>query len=343
MSRSVLRIALALLLAVIVLVGAAAAYCAWELHRPYAGWSGTSADLVLAPGLDAGSMLEVLHGGGVVRRPGLLRAWLLLRGGGGSLHAGEYHFDEPSTPLGVLERLRRGDVVLHALTVPEGLPLEEVADQFAEAGFASYGELLAVFRDPGPIRLLDSKADDLEGYLFPDTYHFPGNVSARQIAQAMVDRFIEVIGSDYVARAQGVGLSLRQAVTLGSMIERETGLPAERARVSRVFHNRLRLGMRMQCDPTVYYALRKAGRPVSRLYSKHLEFESPWNTYRVRGLPPGPIANPGEASLFAAISPADGDELYFVARPDGGHVFSGDLGSHQRAVVQWRNYVRSSR
>jgi UPF0755 protein len=288
-------------------------------------------------------MLEVLHEGGVVRRPRLLRAWLSVRGLAGSLHAGEYHFDESSTPLDVIERLRRGDVVLHAITIPEGLHLEDVAEQFAEAGFAPFDELLVVFGDPTPIRLLDSKADNLEGYLFPDTYHFPGNVSAPQIARAMVDRFVEVIGEDYVARAQGVGLSLREAVALASMVERETGVPSERSRVSRVFHNRLRLGMRMQCDPTVYYALHRAGRPVSRLYSKHLKFDSPWNTYRVRGLPPGPIANPGEASLFAAIRPADGDELFFVARPDGGHVFSRDLPSHERAVAAWRDYVRSSR
>jgi UPF0755 protein len=342
-SKAALKIGVLAILAALITVGGFVAYVAWELHHPYAGWEGPSAKLVLEPGLNAGRMLDVLHDAEVVRRPGLLRAWMSFRGTGGSLHAGEYEFASPNSPLEVIERLRRGDVVLHAITIPEGLYLEEVAEQIASAGFAAYDDLLVVFSDPAPIRLLDSKADNLEGYLFPDTYHFPGNVSARQIGQAMVDRFVEVVGKDYVAQAQGVGLSLRQAVTLASMIERETGVPGERARVSRVFHNRIQRRMRMQCDPTVYYALHRAGRPVTRLYSKHLEFESPWNTYRVRGLPPGPIANPGEASLFAAIRPDEGDELFFVARPNGGHVFSKDLPSHQRAVAVWRDYVRSSR
>jgi len=159
----------------------------------------------------------------------------------------------------------------------------------------------------------------------------------------MVGRFREQIDADYLVAAQRVGLDLREAVTLASMIEKETSLPEERGRVSRVFHNRLASGMKMQCDPTVRYALHRAGREPARLSLRDLQVDSPWNTYRQRGLPPGPIASPGAASLLAAVHPSDGAELYFVASPDGGHRFSDSLEAHTRAVAEWRSYLRSSR
>jgi UPF0755 protein len=318
-------------------------WCYRELHRPHAAWEGEYVDVVLAPGLDAGSMLTSLHRAGVVRRPRLVRNWLSVSGGSQLLQAGEYRFDAPVAPLEVVRRLRAGEVLLHTVTVPEGLSLEQTAEEVVRAGFASYDALVTAFRDPTPIRALDERAEDLEGYLFPDTYSFPRGVTAEGVVAAMIGRFREITGAEYKADAAAVGLDLREAVTLASMIERETSVPDERPRISRVFHNRLDGGMRLQCDPTVLYALERAGRPVKRLYSKHLEIDSPWNTYRVHGLPPGPIASPGAASLLAAVRPADGDELYFVAAPEGGHRFSSDLGSHLRAVAEWRDYSRSSR
>lgn len=331
---------------VVVAAGAAAAalgWAYWELHRPYAGWEGDHVDLVLEPGLDAGSMISRLHEAGVVRSPGLVRAWLSWSGTSGALQAGEYRFDAPTAPVEVARRLSRGDVLLHPITIPEGLMLEEIAERVAAAGFSETGKLAEAFRDPAPVRDLDGEATDLEGYLFPETYRFPRGVSEATIAAAMVERFRGVVGSDYAARAEQVGLDLRQAVTLASMIEKETSVAEERRRISAVFHNRLRKGMLLQCDPTVVYAHRRAGRPVRRLLSKHLELDSPWNTYRVRGLPPGPIANPGGASLEAAVNPEQTDELYFVAAPGGGHRFSRDLATHQKAVAAWRSYSRSSR
>jgi len=314
-----------------------------EMRRPWAGWEGESVDVLLEPGMDAGSMLSALHRAGVVRRPALVRRWLLLAGGSGALQAGEYRFDTPIAPSEVLARLRRGGVLLHSVTVPEGLLLEETARQIAAAGLSDYDELLEAFRDPTAILSIDPQAEDLEGYLFPDTYMFPRDVVGAAVVEAMVERFTTVVGDDYRARARASDLDVREAVTLASLIERETSVPEERARISRVFHNRLENGMRLQCDPTVLYALHRAGRPVKRLYSRHLDFDSPWNTYRVRGLPPGPIASPGEASLLAAVRPVAGPELYFVAAPGGGHRFSTDLGEHRRAVAAWRSYVRSSR
>lgn len=313
------------------------------LSRPYAGWEGEQVDLELEPGLDAGTMLQRLHEAGVVSHPQALRIWLRWSGGSEALQAGEYRFQTAATPLQVLDRLSRGDVLLHAVTVPEGLALEEIAARLADAGFGPRERFRELFRDPGPVRELDPAADDLEGYLFPDTYSFPRNASPQRITAAMVERFREVTGPAYATAAEQAGLDLRRAVTLASLIEKETSLPEERGRISRVFHNRLARGMLLQCDPTVLYALRRDGIAVTRLTYDHLTHDSPWNTYVSPGLPPGPIASPGAASLEAAVHPAEGNDLYFVASPGGGHRFSSDLDSHRKAVREWRNYLRSSR
>jgi UPF0755 protein len=284
-----------------------------------------------------------LHEAGVVRHPRLLRARLTLSGGAKRLHAGEDRFETAVSPLDVLQRLRRGEVWLHPVTLPEGLTLVEVAARLEGAGFGAAQEFRAAFEQIELVRDLDSEARDLEGYLFPDTYRFPRGESPERIAAAMVQRFREVVGEGYAAQAKEAGLDLRGAVVLASLIERETALADERPRISRVFHNRLERGMRLECDPTVIYALARVGRSVERLNRSDLAFESPWNTYVIRGLPVGPIANPGRASLMAAVQPADGNELYFVADAHGGHRFSSTLEEHQKAVREWRRYERSSR
>jgi len=327
----------------LVAAGAAGGWAVRELRTPHAGWTGHSVDVILEPGLSARSMFQRLAERGVIRHPGLLRLWVRYRDDPSALHAGEYRFDRPRTPLGVLDMLRRGDVLLHSVTLPEGLELPEIAQRVAEAGFGPAEALLAVFDDPAPIIDLDPEATDLEGYLFPDTYRFPRHTTPATIAGAMVERFRAAAVPEIVVGAERLGLSLREAVVLASLIEKETSVPEERGRISRVFHNRLELGMRLQCDPTVRYALLRAGRPVGKLTFRDLEFESPWNTYRIFGLPRGPIASPGLASLLAAVKPPAGDDLYFVAAPGGGHRFSRNLAGHQAAVAEWRRYSRSSR
>jgi UPF0755 protein len=266
-----------------------------------------------------------------------------LRGWDRDLRAGEYRFDRAYSTAQVIGRLRSGDVVLHPVTIPEGLTLEETAAIVSESGFGARETLVAAFRDPSAVRDLDPSASDLEGYLFPETYRFARGTSPEVVARALVGQFRRAAGLDLASRAASAGLTVREAVTLASLIEEETSLPAERSRVSRVFANRLRRGMPLQCDPTVLYALRRDGRQVDRLLRAHLVYASPWNTYRNPGLPPGPICSPGRASLDAALAPAPGDDLYFVAAPGGGHRFSRDLASHQRAVREWRRYERSSR
>jgi len=331
---------------VIVLVAVACGVTVWtytRLSSPYSGWAGDSVDVDLPQGTSAAAMFDGLKAAGVLRDPAMLRGWIALTGGGARLQAGEYRFDRPIAPLEVLDRLRRGDVLLHPVTIPEGLVLEEIARRFVDAGLASYDRLVDAFRDPRGASTIDPDATDLEGYLYPETYRFPRDASAERIAENLVARFREAIGEGYTERARAVGLGVRQAVILASMIERETSVPEERRRISRVFHNRLRRGMRMQCDPTVLYALHRAGLPVTSLSRAHLGFDSPWNTYRVEGLPVGPIANPGKASLDAAVDPGPGLDLYFVAKPGGGHRFSRTLDGHLAAVAEWRAYSVSSR
>ncbi len=328
------------------LVAAALASLTWigrELRRPHVGWPGAAAEVVLEPGQSAGSMLDELALAGVLRRPALVRAWLTWAGGADRLQAGEYRFDAPASAVEVVRRLRAGDVILHEVTLPEGLTLAETARRLAEVGFGSDDALLSAFADTALIRDLDADATDLEGYLYPETYRFARGERPGRIAEAMTEQFRQAVGPQFAAQAGAAGLTVRQAVTLASMIERETSVPQERPRISAVFHNRLARGMKLECDPTVDYALARAGREVEQLTYEHLRFESPFNTYVIVGLPAGPIANPGRISLLAAIAPVESDELYFVAAPAGGHSFSRDFATHRRAVAQWRRYVRSSR
>ncbi len=342
--QRLIRFVIGAALVLVLILGAAAGWFFHQLQRPYAGWTGDHVDVVLEPGISAGAMLERLAEAGVLERPRLARAYLSWTGGGAALQAGEYRFEEPTGPLDILARLREGDVLLHEVTVPEGLDLNQVVKTVAAAGFAGEEALRTAFGRVDGIADRDPDARDLEGYLFPDTYRFSRDATAEAIADRMLGQFKSAVGEDYAQRAEAVGLTVRQAVTLASLIEEETSVPEERRRISAVFHNRLKRRMPLQCDPTVLYALKREGRPVARLYSKHLKFDSPYNTYRYAGLPPGPIANPGKASLDAAVNPIESRELYFVALPGrGGHAFSETLEQHNHAVARWRAYLRSSR
>ncbi len=184
------------------------------------------------------------------------------------------------------------------------------------------------------IREIDPAAPDLEGYLFPSTYSLPRRATAEQLVQQMVTAFRAVLTQEIVQRAAARGLTVRQLMTLASLVEKETAKPEERPLVAAVYTNRLRIGMGMQCDPTVIYALEKAGKYTGNLTREGLQFDSPYNTYRYAGLPPGPIAAPGRASIEAASAPADVPYLYFVSRNDGSHVFSETLDEHNRAVFE---------
>jgi UPF0755 protein len=251
--------------------------------------------------------------------------------------AGEYAFTGPLLPDEVLGRVWRGEVKLHRFTVPEGLRLDEIAAIVGRSGLVGEDAFLRAARDPAFAKALGLPYPTLEGFLFPDTYSFARGVDARAIAEAMVARFKEEFARADAARKPGVTLSMGETATLASIVEKETGRPEERPHIACVFRNRLRLGMRLQTDPTVMYAtMLRTGRWSKNISRADLLAEHPYNTYTTAGLPPGPIANAGAAALRAALSPEECRDLYFVSRNDGTHVFCPDLRCHNAAVQQWQ-------
>jgi UPF0755 protein len=301
----------------------------------------TPLTFVVPPGAGADSIGRQLQELGLVRHPLVFRALVMLRGKGGSLKAGTYELDGPLSLEQIADLIARGEVVRRDVTFPEGWVIEDMAE-LAETKGISAAEFIAAARDPSLIRDLDPLAGDLEGYLFPDTYDLPGGPNrGANLVQKMVQRFREVVvplQADLAAQ----DLNLRQVVTLASVVERETGRPEERPRIAAVFRNRLLRKMALQTDPTVIYALRKAGRWDGNIRKKDLDLDSPYNTYKYPGLPPGPIASPGREAILAALHPADSKDLYFVSRNDGSHQFSETLTEHERAVDRYQR-SRSSR
>lgn len=334
------RLRLALLLASLAL----ALRLAWvhETRYPVRSAGAPPQALIVPPGASAEAIGRQLHGLGLVRHPLVFRSLVLVRGAGGALKAGEYSLEGPVSLTQIVEMLVRGEVVRREVTFPEGRSIEDMARLAAARGIFP-AEFLKAARDPAPIRDLDPLATDLEGYLFPDTYDLPrAENPAAALVVRMVGRFREVIAPD-LARLPPRALSVRQLVTLASLVEVETARPEERPRIAAVFLNRLRKGMPLQTDPTVIFAMRKAGTWNGNIRKKDLDIESPYNTYRVAGLPPGPIASPGRESLLAVLEPAPVRDLYFVSRNDGTHEFSETLREHNEAVDRYQRSRRGGR
>ena len=236
----------------------------------------------------------------------------------------------------MIAKIARGDVYLRPITFPEGLSIVEMARLFETRGFGAAAAFEAAAQNTRLVADLDPQARDLEGYLFPETYPLPRRTDANTLVRTMVSRFEQVFGADERAATAARGLSVREVVTLASLVEKETAKPEERPTVAAVYLNRLKIGMGLQCDPTVIYALQKAGRYTGNLTRADMAFDSPYNTYKYAGLPPGPIAAPGRASIEAALRPADVDYLYFVSRNDGSHVFSRTYAEHQAKVREFQ-------
>jgi len=253
-----------------------------------------------------------------------------------SLKAGEYMFNLPLSPKDILKMLTDGKVYLHSLTIPEGLTRREIARHLESLDFTDEEEFLAASSKTEIISSLDKEAVNLEGYLFPETYHFPKGISAEKIISTLVSQFKEVFSEGWQKRASEIEMTPREVVILASLIEKETYLSEEKKLVSAVFHNRLRIRMKLDCDPTIIYVLKEKGSFKGRLLKKDLKLESPYNTYRNRGLPPGPICSPGRESLEAALYPAQEKYLYFVSKKDGSHHFSSSFRDHQNAVRKYR-------
>jgi UPF0755 protein len=252
------------------------------------------------------------------------------------LKAGEYRFDQPMSPMDVIDKIARGDVYRRLVTFREGLTIVEMAKVYEDAGHGKAVDFASAAADPSAIRDLDPAATDLEGYLFPETYTLRRDTPAAALVNQMVAFFKKVVTPAMRDALKAQDLTLRQAVTVASLVEKETAVAAERPMVAAVYLNRRRMGMPMQADPTVIYALMRAGRYTGNIRRDDLQFDSPYNTYRYPGLPPGPIAAPGKASLEAVAAPAQVDYIYFVSRNDGSHVFARTLDEHNRNVQQWQ-------
>jgi UPF0755 protein len=334
---------------VLVLVCVAAAgivgAMAWQrLHEPYKGYAGDEQFVEIPPGAGTAEIRRRLIDAGVVRDELSFRAAVWWSGNAQGLQAGEFRFDRPMHAVEVVEKIGRGDVYARRVTFREGLTIAEMAVVFEADGFGTARDFVAAAGDPALVRGLDPHATDLEGYLFPETYALPRGTPAPRLVAMMVDRFRATYTEDLQAKAREQGFTTRQVVTLASLVEKETGKPEERPLVAAVYRNRLTIGMGMQADPTVVYALQKAGKYDGNIRREDLQFDSPYNTYRYPGLPPGPIASPGKASLEAVLAPADVRYLYFVSRNDGSHVFAETLAQHNANVYRYQVlYFREQR
>ncbi|HEV8120049.1 MAG TPA: endolytic transglycosylase MltG [Candidatus Polarisedimenticolia bacterium] len=305
-------------------------------HLPYRNYGAPSALVDVPQGASLRRIVDILEDHGIVRRFPWSAATLRLLGASEGLKAGEYEFSQPMSPLEVFERIQRGDIYIHKVTVLEGLRSDEIFSLFVRSGFGTDSEFIDAFRDVTLLRGLDDEAVDVEGYLFPDTYALQKGTTARAIVARMVARFKEVLGPGWVQQAKAQGLTVRQAVSLASLIEKETASSEEDPIVASVFLNRLRKGMRLQCDPTVIYALAMRNSWDGNIRKDDLHIDSLYNTYRYYGLTPGPISNPGQAALKGAVAPATTDFLYFVSMNNGRHHFSKTLEEHNRAVFEYQ-------
>ncbi len=315
---------------------AAGGYAAWDLYRYAESPMGPPAKPVavsVPAGQTFGDTLRRLRAAGIVRSPRRFEALARLKGLDTKVQAGEYWLTPDATPTKLLQQLVSGKVRMHALTLPEGYTIRQYAALVEEKGLAPGEAFLAVAADAALAHEYGIPGETLEGYLFPDTYHFPKGLPTKQLVDHMIAKFWTVFKPEWEDRARDLNMTLHEIVTLASIIEKETGAPAERKLISSVFHNRLKRNMRLQSDPTVIYGLKNFN---GNLTKKDLETPTPYNTYTTGGLPPGPIANPGAGALEAALYPADTKHLYFVSRNDGTHHFSGSLKEHNRAVRKYQ-------
>jgi UPF0755 protein len=331
--------ALVFVFAVVIIVGGTvlAGMLLWlRIGEPYKGYDTAETFVQIPAGSGVAEIRRRLVDAGIVRDDYTLRAALWWSGEARNLQAGEYRFDQPMSAIAVVQKVGRGDVFTQRITFPEGLTLREMARLYESRMFGTAASFVEAAQDTSRVRALDAQATDLEGYLFPETYAVPRGVPASRLVGMMVDRFLTTYSEEMRSRAETQGLTTRQVLSLAALVEKETAKPEERPMVAAVYRNRLKIGMPMQADPTVVYALQRAGRYDGNIRRDDLQIDSPYNTYRYPGLPPGPIASPGKASIEAALAPADVPYLYFVSRNDGSHVFAETLAEHNANVQEYQ-------
>lgn len=302
------------------------------LWLPAPGQHGT-AEIRIERGEPLSAVVEQLRERAVITNPRLFILWSRLLAVEKKVHWGRYRFELPMSPGEVLDQMVLGTGAFRRITVPEGLTVKEIAGLLEGAGIARGDRFLAEARRPELLSRLGLEGKGIEGHLFPDTYFFTPHTTEREIVMAMTDQFRHNFSRAMREKLRQLGWSLHQLVTLASLIEKETGDEAERPLVSAVFHNRLKREIPLQSDPSVVYGLKRFSGQLTR---QDLQSPSPYNTYRIRGLPPAPICNPGLAALMAALYPAEVPYLYFVSKNDGSHLFSVTLAEHNRAVEKYQ-------
>lgn len=341
------------ILLLVVLLGGMVTSGLWiyrEVNKPHAHGR-AEAIITIEPRTNTGAIIAQLQREGILARAWPVWLWLKFGARHQKLKAGDYQFKSPISPLEVVNQLVQGKVVTREFTIPEGYNQFDIARVLASLpGLKQLPpekpeDLLWLMKKTELIADLAPEARTLEGFLFPDTYEYTARTTREQLIEAMVRRFRRVYTPEMQQRARQLNLTTYQVVTLASLIEKEAKVDAERELISSVYHRRLKLGMKLECDPTVIYAALLEGRYRGEIYQSDLKRDSPYNTYQRLGLPPGPIASPGQRSLEAALNPAETNYLYFVVdatRNDGSHKFSATAADHGRAVIALRRWERES-
>jgi UPF0755 protein len=294
--------------------------------------TGTKETVIIEDGASVREIADTLQSRGIIKHKVCFLAWSRLKGYSKRIKAGEYSLSPSMAPAKIFNILTRGSIILHPVTFPEGYSAEQIAGILARSIKVNKAAFLSMTRDPAVLRKYGISGPSLEGYLYPDTYHFGRKQSPQSIIDAMVGRFNAVI-SPFKLRLAKTGMTLDKVITLASIVEKETGSTRERSLIASVFLNRIKQGMRLESDPTVIYGIKNFNGNLTR---DDLMRYSPYNTYAIAGLPPGPISNPGIESIKAVLYPADTDYLYFVSKNDGSHYFSRSLEEHNRAVMMYQ-------
>jgi UPF0755 protein len=337
------KVLLSLLLVALLAAGGAAGWLWYALTEPYAGFPEGGVFVDVPRGASSRAVARLLQQNGVIRSATAFEIYAR-RSRKRTLQAGEYFFNSATSARVVFWKIARGEVYSEPFTVREGETMFDIARDLEKAKFMPVDEFLKAASDPTMVRDIAPHAQSLEGFLYPATYNLPRHPAANELAAQMVtrfknewDRIAQSAPSDKAMTADGKPMV--SVVTLASLVERETPKPEERPLVAGVFENRLKMHMPLQCDPTVVYALERVGHYQGSLTLDDLHFDSPYNTYQNHGLPPGPIGNPGEVALRAALQPAETDYLYFVANTQGGHFFSATLAEHNKNVQKYHRLL----
>jgi len=325
-------ISIVFVLSLTVMVLTAVAYFFYDINRPF-GKEGETVLIDIPRGHSFVEIAKSLHTQGVVRDELFFYLLSMSKGVVHRIKAGEYEFVQPMSPRDILDKLVRGEIKYYRVVIHEDLNIREIAERLNQFGLIHMKKFMDLSEDKAFLTSLGITGDSIEGYLFPETYLFDRSMGAKRIMARMVGEFWKHATPERIKRANELGMTTHQWVTMASLIGKETGYSREKGMISSVFHNRIKKGMRLQSDPTAVYHIKDFTGPILR---SHLAADSPYNTYRIMGLPPGPISNPGIDSLMAAIYPSSGEFLYFVSKKDGTHFFSFHYSSHLQAIRKYQ-------